>query len=88
VAYGYFIVLPIGLLLWRLVQGVAVPEGLSWWSTIWPFFILAIIFFVAEIISLIATASAARSVVPTLKDAIFFIAYGALLVIAIPGAEG
>ncbi len=88
VAYGYFIVLPIGLLIWRVVQDVAAPEGLSWWSTIWPFFILAIIFFVAEIISLIATANTDRPVVPAVKDAVFLVAYGVLLIIAIPGAEG
>ncbi len=87
VAYGYFIALPIGLLIWRMVQDVAPPEEYMWWSTIWPFFILAIIFFVAEIISLVATANTDRPVVPAIKDAVFFIAYGVLLIIAIPGTE-
>ena len=84
VAHGYLVVLAILLLIWRAVQGEAAPEGLSWWATIWPFFFLAIIFLVFEIIALVATANADRPVVPAIKDAVFLALYGVLLLIAIP----
>lgn len=86
VAYGFMILLPIMLLIWRIVQSIAAPEGLSWWSTIWPFFFLAIIFFVLEIIMLIATTGSERSGLGAAKDAIFMVLYGILLIVAIPEA--
>jgi hypothetical protein len=86
VAHGYLIVLPILLLIWRVVQEVPAPEPISWWETIWPVFFLAIIFFVLEIIVLIATAVSEKQVIPAIKDAIFFIAYGILLIVAVPEA--
>jgi len=86
VAYGYLIVLPILLLIWRVIQEVSVPEELSWWSTIWPFFSLAIISFVLEIISLIATKETENQTVPMLKDVVFFVIYTILLIAAIPEA--
>jgi hypothetical protein len=88
VAYGTLIVLPILLLVWRTMQDVAVPEGLSWWSTVWPFFFLAIIFLVLEVIALVAAREAERHVVPAVKDAVFVALYGILLIVAIPEAAG
>ncbi len=85
-AYAYLIALPILLLIWEVIQEVKTPEGLSWWSTIWPFFGLAIIFFVLEIISLIATRGSDHQTVPAIKDAIFVVIYGILLIVAVPGA--
>ncbi len=85
-AHGFMILLPIMLLIWRLAQSVATPEGLSWWSTIWPFFFLALVFFVLEVIMLVATTGAARSGLGAAKDAVFLILYGILLIIAIPEA--
>lgn len=85
-AYSFMVLLPIMLLIWRLVQSVAAPEGLSWWSTIWPFFFLAVIFFVLEIIMLIATTGSERSGLGAAKDAVFMILYGILLIVAIPEA--
>ncbi len=84
VAYLYLILLPILLLIWRSAQGVVAPEGLSWWSTIWPFFGLAIIFFVLEIIALIAARDSNKHAVPAVKDALFVVLYGILLIGAIP----
>jgi len=85
VAYGYFILLPILLLVWRLVQGVpASAEELSWWSTIWPFFYLAIIFFVLEVITLMATGDSGHQVVQVTKDSLFLVLYAILLIVAIP----
>ncbi len=84
-AHLYLIALPILLVIWRSAQGVAEPEGLSWWSTIWPFFFLAIVFFVLEIIVLIATKPSDKPVIPVIKDAIYMLAYGIFLIVAIPG---
>jgi hypothetical protein len=88
VAYGTLIVLPILLLVWRTMQDVAVPEGLSWWSTVWPFFFLAIIFLVLEVIALVAAREAERHVLPAVKDAVFVALYGILLIVGIPEAAG
>jgi hypothetical protein len=87
VAYGYLILAPILLLIWRLFQEWAAPVGLSWWGTIWPFFFLAVIFFVLEIIALVATREADRHLVPAIKDAVFVALYGVLLIVAVPGTD-
>ena len=56
VAYGYFVLAPVLLYIWQLVHVVEdVVETVAWWSSVWPFVILAIIFMVIEIIALIAT---------------------------------
>lgn len=88
VAYGYLIFLPILLLIWQATQGVVAPKDQSWWSTIWPFFGVAIIFFVLEIISLIATRDSNKQVVPAIKDAVFLVIYGILLIGAVPATGG
>ncbi len=85
-AYGYLIVLPVLLLVWEAVQEVPAPEEMSWWSTVWPFFSLAAVFFVLEIISLIAARDGSNQAVPLAKDAVFFAVYAILLVVAVPGA--
>ncbi len=88
VAYLYLIALPILLLIWQATQGVVAPKDQSWWSTIWPFFIVAIIFCVLEIISLIAARDSQKHVVPAVKDAVFVVVYGFLLIGAIPATGG
>ena len=85
-AYGYVIALPILLLIWRTVQEVPVPEELSWWSSVWPFFTLAIIFFVLEIISLTATRGTDHHAIPAVKDALFVLLYAIALLIAMPAS--
>ena len=86
VAHVYLIVLPLLLLIWRAVQGVELPEGLGWWSSIWPFFFLAIAFLALEIIALVASRdSDTRSTLPAIKDFLFVAAYAVLLVVAAPG---
>ena len=88
VAYAYIIGLPILLLIWRAVQEVELPETLSWWSSIWPFFFLALVFSVLEIIALLASrGSDTRSPVPAIKDFLFVAAYAILLIVSVP-AEG
>ena len=83
-AYAYLMALPILLLIWQEVQEAKAPEDLSWWSTIWPFFFLAVIFFVLEIISLVAARDSRNQIVPAIKDALFMVIYAILLIAAIP----
>lgn len=87
-AHIYLGLLPMGLLLWRYVQGVTVPEGtvVDWWETVWPVFGLAVIGLVLEIIAAIVWRGAARSGFAAAKDVVFFVAYGVLLLVAIPAA--
>ncbi len=87
IAYGYLILLPIDLLIWRLFHGLPVVEGVLFWESLWPFFILAIVFFVLEIIALIATRNTPHQTVPALKDALFVLLYAIFLIVAIPAAE-
>jgi hypothetical protein len=81
VAYGYLVILPLLLLIWRSVAGTAAPAGVTWWGSIWPVFTLAVIFFVFEIITLLASAPE-RQTVPAVKDALFVLLYGILLIAA------
>lgn len=82
-AYVYVALLPILLLIWRNVQAVPEVEG-SWWESLWPCFLLSLIFLVLEIIQLIASREAARHGVGSFKDVVFVLLYGILLLVAIP----
>ncbi len=82
-AYVYVALLPILLLIWRGVQAVPESEA-SWWESLWPCFLLTLIFLVLEIIQLIASREAARHGVGAFKDAVFVLLYGVLLLVAIP----
>ncbi len=84
--YGYLILLPIALLIWRTIQGIETPVDISWWETIWPFFFLAIIFFVLEIIILIITRESLSQGIAMAKDLLFLVLYVICLIIAIPEA--
>ena len=86
VGFGYFILLPILLLIWRTIQEVPVPEALSWWSTIWPFLLLAIVAFILEVATLLIPGSDERQGVPALKDVVFYVLYAILLIVALPEA--
>lgn len=87
ITYGYLILLPIGLLIWRSVQGVDISVEISWWETIWPFFSLAIIFCVLEIIVLIITRESRSQGIAIAKDLVFLVLYVICLIIAIPEAS-
>jgi hypothetical protein len=80
VGYGYLIVLPLMLLVWDADQGVA--GAASWWASVWPFLVLPIVFFVLEIVTLIASAGQ-RQVLPAVKDAVFVLLYAVLLIVAL-----
>ncbi|MDP6831730.1 MAG: hypothetical protein QF512_12270 [Alphaproteobacteria bacterium] len=89
-AHAYFIALPILLLIWRAMktipEGAPAPPELSWWSTVWPFFFLAIIAFVLEIIVMLIQGSEGKQNLGAVKDAIYVAIYGILLIVAIPEA--
>ena len=57
--YGYLVVLPVLLLIWNAVQGVAAPA--SWWASMWPFSSSPPCFFVLEAVTLVASTANARS---------------------------
>ena len=89
VALAYFTLLPVLLWIWRLSEGVAVPEDLSWWSTPWPFIVLGLVAGAVEIIVLVATGGGEDdrndgTAGHLVKDALFFVLYGGLLIAAAP----
>jgi len=79
VGYAYLIILPLLLLIWQTMQGVAAAA--SWWASIWPFLILAGVFFVLEAVTLVAS-SGERQALPAVKDALFTLLYAVLLIVA------
>ena len=86
-AHLYLIGLPLLLLIWRAVQGVSMSAELTWWSSIWPFFFLAIIAFVLEIIVILLQAGENKHGLGAVKDAVFLAIYGILLIVAVPEAD-
>jgi len=80
VGYGYLVVAPVLLVIWQSVLGVAAPA--SWWASVWPFIILAGLFFILEAVTLVAS-SGERQTLPAVKDAVFVVAYAVLLIVAV-----
>ncbi len=87
VGFGYLTLLPLLLLLWRWVQEIEVPAELAWWSTIWPVFLLALVFLVLEIISLLVLRDDRDHVIPAIKDALFVVLFAVFLIAAVPSGE-
>src|SRR6476469_1807064 len=79
IGYGYLVILPVLFLIWATTQGVAATA--SWWGTMWPFLILAAVFFILEVVTLVSSAGE-RQVLPALKDAVFVVIYLVLLIVA------
>jgi len=79
IGYGYLVILPVLFLIWATTQGVAAPA--SWWGSMWPFLILAAVFFILEVVTLVSSAGE-RQVLPALKDAVFVVIYLVLLIVA------
>ncbi len=79
-AYGYLVVLPLLLLIWDAVLGVPAPA--SWWASIWPFLIVAAVFFVLEVVTL-TTSDGERQTLPAVKDGLFVVIYAVLLIVAV-----
>ena len=86
VTHIYFLALPILLVIWRSAQDIKIPDDISWWSTIWPFFALAAVFLVLEFIILIINRESESQTIGTVKDVIFLILYVILLIAARPEA--
>ena len=85
VAYAYFVLAPVLLYIWQLVHTVEdVVETVAWWSSVWPFVILAIIFMVIVFIALIATRGSQRQAGGAVRDTVFIALYGILLLGAAP----
>ena len=87
-AYLYLMLLPILLLIWRAVQGVPAARDPDWWGTIWPLFFLGALFFVLELIAVIASSDREKQAVPAIKDALYVVLIGITLISAVPAAEG
>ena len=79
VGYGYLIVLPLLLLIWDSVQATAAAA--SWWGSLWPFLILAVVFFVLEVVTVVSSTTE-RHTLPAVKDALFVVLYAVLLIVA------
>jgi hypothetical protein len=77
--YGYLVVLPLLLLIWQAAQGVAAAA--SWWASVWPFVILAGVFFVLEAVTLVSSTGE-RQALPAVKDTLFVVLYAILLIVA------
>ena len=79
VGYVYFTLVPLLLLIWRTVQGHEVLPDSSWWESVWPFFFVGLIFTLIEVMVLIATRSSGRQGVGGIRDVLFVVIYGILL---------
>ena len=87
VGFGYLTLLPLLLVLWRWVHEIEAPAGLTWWSTVWPVFFLALAFFVLEIVTLLVLRDNRDHAVPAVKDTLFVVLYAIFLIVAVPGVE-
>lgn len=87
-AYLYLTLLPILLLIWRAMQGAPAAKDPSWWDTIWPLFSLGVIFFILELIAVIASRDRDKQAVPAIKDGLYVVLVGIALIAAVPAAEG
>ena len=83
VGYAYLVVLPVLLLILQSLQGV--EAAASWWATMWPFLILAGVFFVLEAVTLVSSSDD-RRMLPAVKDALFVLLYAVLLIVAAKSA--
>ncbi|MGI9354136.1 MAG: hypothetical protein ACR2PF_03070, partial [Rhizobiaceae bacterium] len=80
----WFIALPILLSIWRWQMGFELPNDIAWWDTVWPFLILALVFFVLELIIQISTERGGG--ISTFKDVVFLVLFVILLISVRPEA--
>ena len=85
VGFGYLTLLPLLLALWRWAQEIEAPAEVAWWGTVWPVFLLGLVFFVLEIIALLVLRDNRGHAVPAIKDALFVVLYAIFLIAAVPG---
>jgi len=79
-SYAYLIVLPVLLMISDAFLGVASPA--SWWASVWPFLIVAAVFFVLEVVTL-TSSDGEKQTLPAVKDALFVVIYAVLLIVAV-----
>ncbi len=79
-SYAYLIVLPVLLMISDAFLGVAPPA--SWWASVWPFLIIAAVFFVLEVVTL-TSSDGEKQTLPAVKDALFAVIYAVLLIVAV-----
>ena len=79
-SYAYLIVLPVLLMISDSFLGVVAPA--SWWASVWPFVIVAAVFFVLEVVTL-TSSDGERQTLPAVKDALFVVIYAVLLIVAV-----
>ena len=84
VAYVYFTLMPLLLLVWRTVQAYEVLPDSSWWDSIWPFFFAGLLFTLIEVMVLIGTRGSGRQGAGGVRDVLFVVIYGILLVSVAP----
>ena len=84
VGYVYFTLVPLLLLIWRTVQGHEVLAESSWWESVWPFFLVGLIFALIEVMVLIGTRSSGRQGAGGVRDVLFVVIYGILLLSVAP----
>ena len=84
VGYVYFTLVPLLLLIWRTVQGHEVLAESSWWESVWPFFLVGLIFALIEVMVLIGTRSSGRQGAGGVRDVLFVVIYGMLLLSVAP----
>lgn len=74
----YLGLLPLLLLLWHNAH-----DSAAWgWAAAWPFCLLALVFFLLEVIALLAAREAENRVLPALKDVLFIVLYVAFMLAA------
>jgi hypothetical protein len=61
---------------------LGVATQASWWATMWPFLIVAAVFFVLEAVTL-ASSDGDRQTLPAVKDVVFVVLYAVLLIVAV-----
>ena len=84
VGYVYFTLVPLLLLIWQTVQGHEVLAESSWWESVWPFFLVGLIFALIEVMVLIGTRSSGRQGAGGVRDVLFVVIYGMLLLSVAP----
>jgi len=84
VGYVYFTLVPLLLLVWRTAQGHEVLPESSWWESVWPFFFVGLIFTLIEVMVLIGTRSSGRQGAGGVRDVLFVVIYGILLLSVAP----
>lgn len=86
--YGYLVLVPVLLLIWQAQNGIPAPADLSWWSSVWPFFGLAVVFLVIEIVAQLIPALRHMHAVLGVKDLVFVVIYAVLLIKAVGQVAG